>query len=130
MSVYSRSPSYSPYCFVSSPEWRNIMNNYYIQSGRSSCCSSCNQSRSPSYSPSTRSSSSVVSPSYDEYPDIDWYEYENEERLMENKTRGRSRSMSNDLVKSSSCNRSSSCSPTLCYTEKKQLNYDVEFPPL
>lgn len=58
------------------------------------------------------------------------YDDEYDEQLMENRTRRRSRSLSNDSFRTFSRSRSSSCSPTLHYIDKRVFNYETEFPAL
>ena len=114
-SPYSRSPSYSPYWCRRSPYWGSPYSRFWSRySSRSwSRTSTCDCSSS---------SSEYMSPYFDEVDFMNddetlesFRQLFNEERLMENKIRGRSHSVSSNSSKSSSGRRrSSSCSPVFC----------------
>ena len=112
-SPYSCSPSYSSLSYRHSPSWncpysppwsRGLLRSW-------SRISSCDCSNS---------SSEYMSPYEEDFMNDDETlesvrQLFNEERLMENKTRGRSHSVSSNSTKSSSGRqRSSSCSPVFC----------------
>ena len=130
----SRSPSFSR----SSSPYSDWLSRSPSRSRSSSPYSSW-MTRSPSLSPQQEEENYLPDLNFEDDETYDTRQYrrqhrddfDDNDRLMVSRPRGRSRSLSSGSVRSSlNRTRSSSCSPALTYTVSHRINYDEDFPPL